>query len=715
MSNKNPRIRSIRFNLRLTMIIVGFFFCVIIAKLSFVVLSNNVDGIDLTAFANGRNTTKETLFATRGIIYDVNGKPLAKNTNSYKIIAILSPSRTTDEKNPKHVVDKDGTAEKLCGVLSKKEESRKKCIEDISSYLSYDDRYQVELGYWGYIGEDERQELLKLDLPGIEFEPQSKKRQYLNSSWASYILGYARNNDEGEIHGEMGIEAYYDDELKGKNGYTEYQQDAYGYKMAISNEIVEDAIPGNNVYLTIDSDVQNVLENAITSFSKDKSLDWALFTIMDAKTGAIIGSASNPNFNPNTLDNLKSYMNPLVSYQYEPGSTMKIFSWLAAMDAGIYHGDEMYQSGTIKLSDNTLIKDFNNVGWGSIDYDTGFKYSSNVAATKLGLELGAGKLNDYYLKCGFGSKTKITLPGEESGLIDINYESELANASFGQGILVTPVQLLRAMSAVANDGVMVNPYIVDKITDSSGKVISEAETVYSSPITSTENIKKMKKLLYGVVYEGFSYNKLYAPSNVTIAGKTGTAQIASPRGGYLTGEYDYIKSFLGVFPYENPKYVFYFATKEFVGPSSDIYATVSNTIKDVANIVNVTQNTNDVDESKIIVLNDYMNKSKDEVVTLLNEQKMNVIVLGNGNTVIEQYPLKDTKTLSGSKIFIKTNEGTYTMPNVIGWSENEIRRFASFIGLKYNINGYGKVKKVSIPEKTVIDINSMILEVELEP
>ena len=714
MSNKSPRIRSIRFNLRLTMIIVGFFFCVIIVKLGYVSLSNNVDGIDLTSFANSRNTTKETLFASRGIIYDVNGKALAKNANSYKIIAILSPSRTTDEKNPKHVVDKDNTANKLCEVLARKDDEKAKCVKDILSYLELD-RYQVELGVWGHIGEDERQEILKLDLPGIEFEPQSKKRQYLNSSWASYILGYARSNDDGEIEGEMGIEAYYDDILKGSNGYREYQQDAYGYKMAIANEIVEEAVPGNNVYLTIDSDVQNVLENAITNFSKDKSLDWALFTIMDAKTGAIVGSATNPNFNPNTLDNLKSYMNPLVSYQYEPGSTMKIFSWLAAMENGIYKGDELYPSGTIKLSDNTLIKDFNNIGWGNISYDRGFAYSSNVAATRLALELGVGKLNDYYLKCGFSTKTKITLPGEEAGLIDINYESELANASFGQGILVTPVQLMRAMSAFANDGVMASPYVVSKITDSTGKVLSETEPVYSEKIASSENIKKMKKLLYNVVYDSFSYNKLYAPSNVTIAGKTGTAQIASPRGGYLTGEYDYIKSFLGIFPYEDPQYVFYFATKQFVGPSGDIYTTISNTIKDVANIVNVTEEKNDVDDDKIIVLDDYMNKNKDEVVKSLSDKHLSVITFGEGNTIINQYPLANAKVISGSKVFFKTNENSFLMPDVLGWSENEIRRLCEFIGLKYHIEGYGKVKKVSIPAKTELDISNMVLEVQLEP
>ena len=704
---------KIRLNMKQTMLIVGLFFCLIIIKLAYVVLSNNVDGINLTEFASSRNTTKETLYASRGVIYDVNGKPLAKNANSYKIIAILSPSRTTDMNNPKHVVDKEGTANSLCAILASTEEGKTKCTSDLNNYFAQD-LYQVELGTWGRITEDERQAILKLDLPGIEFETLAKKRQYINSSWASYIIGYARSNDEGEIVGEMGIEAYFDNELKGQNGYVEYQQDAYGYKMATSEEIREDAVSGSDVYLTIDSDIQNVLENAIASFSKDKTLDWAMFTIMDAKTGAIVASASNPNFNPNTLEGLDNYLNPLVSYQYEPGSTMKIFSWLAAMENGIYNGSDMFESGTITLSDGgTVIKDFNNVGWGSINYDTGFAYSSNVAATNLALKLGSAKLNDYYDLCGFGEKTGITLPGEAEGQVDITYESELANASFGQGILVTPVQLLQAMSAIANDGVMIKPYIVDKVVDSEGNTTLQNSRTELTRIASTESINKMKELLYNVVYNSFSYNKSYAPSNVTIAGKTGTAQIASATGGYLTGEYDYIKSFLGIFPYEEPQYVFYFATKEFVGPSTDIYNIISNTIKEVANIVNVTETESDVDASKIIYITQYLSKEVTTVSEDLKNQGLTPVIIGNGKYVINQYPLSGSKVIAGSKVFLLTNESTYKMPDVTGWSTNEIIRFCNLIGLNYTLNGYGKVASTNIPTDTVIDPTTMTLEITL--
>ena len=708
---KNSRVRRIKLNSKLTMTIVGFFFCVIVIKLCYVVLSPNVDGIDLTQFADSRNTAKETLYADRGVIYDVNGKPLAKNANSYKIIAILSPSRTTDMSNPEHVVDKEHTAEAMCTVLAT-EETMEQCKSDLIGYFSQD-LYQAELGNWGRISEDERQALLALDLPGIMFETLAKKRQYINSSWASYILGYARSNDEGEIVGEMGIESYFNEELSGKNGYVEYQKDAYGYKMATSSEIREDAVPGSDIYLSIDSDVQNILENSITNFSKDKELEWAIFVVMDAKTGAIVGSATNPNFNPNTLENLNSYLNPLVGYQYEPGSTMKIFSWLSALENGIYNGDDTFLSGSVTLSDGTKIKDFNNVGWGTINYDTGFAYSSNVAATNLGLKLGSAKLSDFYDLCGFGDKTGITLPGEEAGSIDFMYESELANASFGQGISVTPIQLLQAMSAFANDGVMVKPYIVSKIVDSNGNVTMESKRTEVERIASSESISKMKELMYNVVYNSFSYNKGYAPSNVTIAGKTGTAQIASPTGGYLTGEYDYIKSFLGMFPYEDPQYVFYFATKQFKGSSNDIYHIVSSTIEDVANIVEVTKGQSDVDSSKIIEISQYISRETANVVEDLKKLGLSPVVIGNGTYVTNQYPLKGSKVISGSKVFIQTNDTTITMPDVAGWSTNELIRFCDFIGLSYTLNGYGKVLSTNIPTGTVIDTNTMNLEITL--
>ncbi len=707
---KKERILKIHLNLKLTMLIVGLFFVAIIAKLCYVVISPKVDGINLTEFASNRNTAKETIYADRGTIYDIDGNPLAKNANSYNIIAFLSSSRTTDMNEPHHVVDKEKTANDLCGILAKDEEKKKKCIEDLTGYLSQD-LYQAELGAWGKISEEEKRAIEALELPGISFQTLAKKRQYINSSWASYILGYARSDEEGNIKGELGVEGYFDDELKGTDGFVEYQKDAYGYQMANTPENRSDAISGSDIYLTINSDIQNVLENAIATFSKDNQMDWALVAVMDATNGNIVGSATNPSFNPNNLEGLDNYLNPLVGYQYEPGSTMKTFNWMAAMENGIYDGNATFLSGSLKLQDGTLVNDFIKSGWGVINFDTAYAYSSNVGAATLALKLGASKLTDFYNLCGFGSKTGITLPAEEDGLIDFYYESELANASFGQGILVTPVQMLQGLSIIANDGVMLKPQIVSKIVDQNGNVTFEAKRTEVSNVTSKETAEKMRKLMHKVVYEGFDYNLAYAPSSVELIGKTGTAEIASENGGYMTGYNDYVRSFAGMFPYENPKYIVYFATKRNTG--GDIPKTIATLVDDIARVTNLVNSKNDVDSSKIVEIPQYINTTVDFVSEDTKKKNITAIIISNGKNVINQYPPVKTKTVDTSKIFIMTDGTEIKMPDVINWSTNEIIRFCNFIGLNYTLKGYGKVKNTNIPKDTVIDVKKMKIEIEL--
>lgn len=691
-------------NLKITLLIFSFFFCIIIIKLAYVALSETVDQVNLTEFANNRNTTKQTLYASRGSIYDVNGDELAKNVKSYTVIAYLSSSRTKDSSKPQHVVDKEGTAKALEPMINMSYESILKLLDQ--------NLYQVELGPGGRgITEDTKKKIEALELPGIDFI-SSTKRFYKNKNYASYLIGYARADDSGEMKGGMGIESYFDKELKGVDGYTEYQQDAYGYPMP-NTQITKEAESGSDIYLTIDNNIQFILENVLTKLKSEHSMEWAQFSVMDAKTGAIVGSATVPNFDLNTLDGITSYLNPLTSYQYEPGSTMKIFSFMAAIEAGIYHGDDTFLSGNIVLKDGTKINDFNNAGWGTINYDTGFVYSSNVAATKLGLALGVSKLKDFYETCGFGKKTGITLPSESEGILNFNYESELANASFGQGITVTPVQMLQALSSLVNGGVMVKPYIISKIVDSKGNVVTEGTREEVGRVASVTTIERMKKMMYDVVYNGFAYNKGYAPSNVTIAGKTGTAQIASPKGGYLTGEYDYIKSFAGFFPYEDPQYVFYFSTKQLVSSSSDIMHVISSAIGEIAKVMNLAGLEQESELSKVIVMNNYISNTLEQTLEDTQKLKLNALVIGNGSYVIGQYPNSGIEILEGSKIFLMTNGSEMKMPDVKGWSTNEIIRFCNFIGLSYHLNGYGKVSSVSMEKDAIIDLNAT-LEIYLE-
>lgn len=678
-------------------LVVAFLFVAIICKLSYVVLSDKVDGINLKDKSASISTVKKTLYADRGNIYDINGEELASTVNSYTVIAYLNSNKT-------NVSDKEKTAKELAPILNMTEE---KLIELLNKKL-----YQVELRPGGYgITEVVKARIEKLELPGIDFIKNSKKRYYNKSTFASYIIGYAKVLDDGKISGELGIEGYYDDILSGTNGYTKYlKYTSSNYKIPNTNEDTKKAKDGSDIYLTIDSSIQLIAEKAVSSMKEKFNTDWAVFTVMDAKTGAIVASATNPNFNPNDTNTIKEYMNPLLSYQYEPGSVMKVFSFASSMEEGKYDGEETFKSGSYTLDDGTVIRDSERKGWGTISFDEGFARSSNVAATTLALRLGVDKLSEYYNNLGFGKKTGIELSNEAIGDIEMVYQSELATASFGQGVSVTAIQMLQALSAMTNDGTVIKPYIVDKVVDQNGNITYQGKRQVVKKVYSTNTVNKMHEIMKKVI----DINKYWQVNNVSIMGKTGTAQIASPKGGYLTGTYDYIKSFAGIFPADDPKYIVYVAGKK---PETNIGSwakVITTAIEEIASYAKLTESKSDADPSKIITLDNYISKYLDTTLEELKNKKIDVIILGNGKYIINQYPLKNKTLLSGEKLFLLTNDKEIKMENLKGWSLSEVKTYCNLIGLKLEYNGYGYVINQSIEENAILDVNNMTLTIELE-
>lgn len=678
-------------------LIVAFLFVAIICKLSYVVLSDKVDGINLKDKSASITTVKKTLYADRGSIYDVNGEELASTVNSYTVIAYLNSKKT-------NVEDKEKTAKELAPILNMTEE---KLIELLNKNL-----YQVELRPGGYgITEVVKARIEKLELPGIDFIKNSKKRYYNKSTFASYIVGYAKVLDDGKISGELGIEGYYDDILSGTNGYTKYlKYTSSNYKIPNTNEDTKKAKDGSDIYLTIDSSIQLIAEKAVSSMKEKFNTDWAVFTVMDAKTGAIVASATNPNFNPNDTNTIKEYMNPLLSYQYEPGSVMKVFSFASAIEEGKYDGEETFKSGSYTLDDGTVIRDSERKGWGTISFDEGFARSSNVAATTLALRLGVDKLSEYYNNLGFGKKTGIELSNEAIGDIEMVYQSELATASFGQGVSVTAIQMLQALSAMTNDGTVIKPYIVDKVVDQNGNITYQGKRQVVKKVYSTNTVNKMHEIMKKVI----DINKYWQVNNVSIMGKTGTAQIASPKGGYLTGTYDYIKSFAGIFPADDPKYIVYVAGKK---PETNLGSwakVITTAIEEIASYAKLTESKSDADPSKIITLDNYISKSLDATLEELKNKKIDVIILGNGKYIINQYPLKNKTLLSGEKLFLLTNDKEIKMEILKGWSLSEVKTYCNLIGLKLEYNGYGYVINQSIEKNAILDVNNMTLTIELE-
>ena len=693
---------------KIIILIVAFLFVAAIIKLSYVVLSSKVDGVDLQAMSASITTTEEILYANRGNIYDVNGELLATTVNAYTVIAYLDESRTTDANNPRHVVDKEATAATLAPLLGMTEE---RILELLNK-----DAYQVELGPGGRgITEVLKGAIEELELPGIDFISDSKKRYYTNSTFSSYIIGYAKENEEKKLVGELGIEGYYDEILSGTNGKTKYlKYTSSNYRIPNTPEETTEAVDGSDIYLTIDFDIQNKAENAVKEMQDNYNTDWAIFTVMDANTGAIVASATSPNFNPNDTNTITSYMNPLVSYQYEPGSVMKIFSFASAIEEGLYDGDEVYMSGSIQVDSETVISDAE-TDWGEITFDTGFAYSSNVAATTLAfrlLENGDKKLPDYYDALGFGKKTGIELANEVSGDMDVVYKSELASSSFGQGISVTPIQMLQAISSMTNDGNIIKPYIVDKIVDSEGNVTYEGKRTVVNSVYSSTTVEKMHELMHKMVYEGIT--DAWIIDGLSLMGKTGTAQIASANGGYLDGEYDTIRSFAGIFPEEDPEYIVYVAARKFEGSGRSFAGVVTSAIEEIAKHAKLTEETKEVDLSKVIDIDNYLSKDIGTVTTLLENKKINVIVIGNGKYITNQYPIKNSTVLENGKLFLVTNATEIKMPNMTGWSLNDVKNYCNLIGLALDYSGYGYVVSQSLATDTVIDVTNMTLTVQLE-
>lgn len=698
--------RKITIKSPILIILLGvFLFFFILVKLVIVSLSSKVDNINLKEFANNRNTKTETIYAHRGNIYDKDGNILATTVNSYKLIAYLDPKRTTNPKKPYHVVDKEGTAKKLSELLPNM------TYEYALQILNKEGAYQVEFGTAGKnISEADKNKIEALKLPGIDFI-SGVKRTYSMGTFASYIVGYAKVHEDGDIVGELGIESFYDKDLSGTDGSRKYQTDAYGYTLPSAEVITEDAIDGDNIYLTIDSNIQLFAENLVKNLKDNYEMDWMIFTVMDAKTGAIVASSTYPNFDPNKLGTIKDYKNPLVSYQYEPGSPMKTFSFATAINEGKYNGSDTYKSGQIEVADS-IIRDFNKTGWGVISYDTGYAYSSNVAATKLALNIGSDTLSDYYGKLGFGNKTGIELANELDGKINIKYKTELATASFGQGITVTPIQMLQALSCITNDGTTLKPYVVSKIVDNNGNIKYSGERTELNKVYSKETTDYIKKLMHNVVYDGLKSSEIWQPSKTTMMGKTGTAQIASSKGGYQNGPYDYIRSFVGIFPEEDPKYIIYVAVQKLTANSArPIAKEVTEAVDKIVSYIGL-ENTKTDDKKKTITLDNYISKEINKTKELLSNNNLKVYVLGTGKYIINQYPLKSAKVLENSKVFLVSNNKDYIMEDVTGWSMGEVQEYANLLGIELKTNHYGYVVSQNIAPGTEIT-SDMVLELEL--
>lgn len=682
-------------------------FLVIELRMAYIALSPVVDGINIQEFASKRNTAKKILKANRGVIYDSSGDTLARNVTSYTVVAILSESRK-DRIKPE---EKEEVATKLSEVL---EIDKARLLKLLNQNL-----YQVELGPEGRnINIQKKEEVESLNITGIEFI-EDTKRNYPNGDFASYIIGYAKTyikDDEKVIIGELGIEGLYNKELTGTDGYFKFQQDTSGRQIPDTPEEKVEAQNGYNIYLTLDSNIERFTESAMKELESKADPEWAIVALMDAKTGAILASSTTPSYNPNKL-NITNYENPLVSYAFEPGSTMKTYSYMCAIDKGNYDGNTLFDSGILELSDGSTIKDWNTKGFGQITLDKGFEYSSNTGAVNLMRKfLTKQELLDCYKKYGFGEKTDIELSREFSGKISFNYDLEVANATFGQGITTTPIQQLQGLSIIANNGKMLKPYIVQKIVNpNTNEIVYEGKKKESEQIVSVSTVNKMKELLRSVV-EGkdvYTTGSIYYKEGINIIGKTGTGEIWNTnKGAYETGGYNYIYSFAGMFPYEDPQIIIYAAMKKpKSGPTSNLSKLVKSIASDTSKYLDISSIEKQTLESYKI--ESYYNKNRKDIENELMKQNLNVIVIGDGNKIINQYPSINTIVVENDIVILKTNGIEKKVPSFINLSYKESNELCKMLDIECIFEGNGYIIEQDVKENTEI-IENMTIKLTLK-
>ena len=664
----------------------------------------NVGNITISQFIENRNIKEDTILPERGTIYDSNGNALAEDVSSYTVIAYLDEKRSEGSDTLRHVKNIEETATVLEPYLNT---SKEKLIELLSK-----DAYQVELGSGGRnLSQLEMEKIASLNLPGIDFI-KSTKRYYPNGDFASYLLGYTKNKDVdgNEVKvGELGIEEYFNDNLTGTNGYITYERDRYGYKIANGREYVKNAVNGDDIYLTIDNNVQLFIENAVKDTSAKSEASWVVMGVMDAKTGAILGYSSTPSFDPN-IRNMSSYLDPFVNYVYEPGSTMKIFSFMCAIDSGKYNGSDTYMSGSktytsvLDPNDTTTIYDWKKTGWGEITYDRGFALSSNIAvANLLDGVMSKKELASCYDRYGFGKKTGISLSRELSGDVSFKYDIEAAAAGYGQGITITPVQMLQALSGIANNGTMLQPYIVSKIVDSNtGVVKKEYGKTAIGKMASESTINKIKDLMESVIDGDPSVATGYAYyiDGFDIIGKTGTAQIFDNKSGkYYSGANDYTYSFAGMYPKDDPEIIIYMALQK----PKDSVNYVAPAVKEVLTNINKYLNINTGEEVKEnVYLSSYINKNVNDVVSELNSKGINTVVIGNGVKVVNQYPGSSTVLLN-DKVYLLTNNYNKEMIDVSGMSYKDATNILKMLGINYETEGIGYAYEQSVLPGSVVE------------
>lgn len=621
--------------IKIVFIIMSLLLLLIVVKVTYIQVFQYKK---LNVLANELWNRNLSIEADRGKILDRNGEVLADNLTTASLVLI-----------PSQIKDKDKTTKELSKILNVSYEEMKKHVYKKTSI----ERVHPE---GRRLSNGVADTITNLKLPGVYLVRESK-RNYPYKDLLSHSLGYVGIDNQGL----SGIELQYNEYLTGKNGTIKFKSDAHGNRLN-KEEVYIEPTPGLNINLTVDINIQKSLEREMDNIKDMFSPDMALAIVVNPKTGEILGMSSYPDYDPNNYQKYDSKTlsrNLPIWASYEPGSTFKIMTMSSAVNEKVIDifNDHFYDSGKVTV-DGAVLKCWKSGGHGDQTYLQVLQNSCNPGFVKLGELLGKERLFNYINKFGFGEKTGVDLNGEGEGILfplEKVHNVELATSAFGQGVSVTPIQQVMAVSSVVNGGYLYKPYIVESISDNTNTIIKENSKELKRRTISNETSKIMRTALESVVAKGGG--KAAYIEGYRIGGKTGTAQ-KQENGNYLVN--NYIMSFMSVVPSNNPEAVFYLAIdnpKNTAMLSSYTTTPIAKRVLlDIIDALKIEKQENGME--KDLEWNDKIYYKVPNVVGLsLKEAKeklinFEIVVEGDGNKVVEQSPKPKEKCEDRSKVRI---------------------------------------------------------------
>jgi cell division protein FtsI (penicillin-binding protein 3) len=498
----------------------------VVGKLAYLQL---LKGESLEAIALRQHKKMVSLKPERGNLVDRRGKTLAVSLEASSVYA-----------NPEDVIDKGETSRGLSRALQVKSSEVHQRLRKDKSFVWI--RRQVD--------PPKAEEVRRMRLPGIHFVSENK-RFYPRRQLSGQLLGFVGLDNQGL----EGVELAYNDHLNGEGGWMLVERDAKGRGLTSRETIVKPPSAGLDVRLTLDEVIQYVVEKELTAQVEATQARGGMAVVVDPSTGAVLAMATAPAFNPNDFSKFqpKEWRNKIITDHYEPGSTFKLIVAAAALESGVVSEKDLIfcENGTINVKGIT-IRDHKEFGW--LSFADIIARSSNVGAIKAAQRVGAERLYRYAKAFGVGSTTGIGIPGEQPGLLRPPEEwsgISLASLAIGQEVAATPLQMLMAYAAVANDGKLMRPHVVEAmLKDDLVRWRTRHQVVRQ--VVKPQTARRLKKLLLRAVEQGTGTSA--SIKGYSVAGKTGTAQKFNPEGGgYAHGRY--VASFIGFAPAESPAFV----------------------------------------------------------------------------------------------------------------------------------------------------------------